>query len=334
MKRGEIRKTPATFLQPEQPPRDFISSGCAVLDCVLGGGYPLGRIVNIVGDKSTGKTLLAIEATANFAAAYPTGLIWYNEVEAAFDRGYAETLGLPVGRVSFAEDCFTVEAFFDHLKAAAAEAKEKRLPGLYVLDSLDALSDKAELESEIDKGSYGAAKAKKMSELFRRLVQQLQKSRLTLIVISQIRDKIGVTFGERTTRSGGKALDFYASQVLFLAQVETLKKSSRGVDRPIGVRIKAKAKKNKIGPPLRDCVFDLRFGFGIDDVAANLNWLAEVDLVERAGVAKDKITRWLREFEKLEPAEQRSKRAEIASVLKTAWAEVEGDFMPKRRKYK
>lgn len=332
MKRGEIKKVEPRFLQAEGRPELF-SSGCAVLDCVLGGGYPLGRIVNVVGDKSTGKTLLAIEACANFAAEHPEGLIWYNEVEAAFDRKYASTLGLPVEKVNFAQDCFTVEQFFDHLKAAAAEAREKNLPGLYILDSLDALSDKAELESEIDKGSYGAQKAKKLSELFRRLVQQLQKSRITLVVISQVRDKIGVMFGEKTTRSGGRALDFYASQVLFLAQIETLKKAVKGVERPIGVRIKAKCRKNKIGPPLRECLFDLRFGFGMDDVAANLNWLAEVDMSDRVGVAKDKVTRWLREFEKMEPAEQKAKRTEIAAALITAWAEVEGEFLPKRRKY-
>ena len=338
MSRAALKRKPAgRFLKKEAPPSslEFISTGCAVLDCVLGGGYPLGRIANVVGDKSTGKTLLAIEACANFAATHANGLIWYNEVEAAFDRSYAETLGLPVDRVRFAEGCFTVEDFYNHLVGAIKESEDKGQPGLYILDSLDALSDKAELESEIDKGSYGAAKAKKMSELFRRLVQKLEKSHIAVLIVSQVRDAIGVMFGDKHTRSGGRALDFYASQVLYLHQIQTLKRTLDKVTRPIGIRVKAKAKKNKIGLPQRECEFDLRFGFGIDDMAANLNWIAKESPahLKELELSADKIARHLRAMEKAEPEEYAVKRAQLAEITKRAWAEVEQGFMPTRRKY-
>ena len=139
----------------------FISSGCKLLDCVLGGGWVLGRIANIVGDRSSGKTLLAIEACANFARQYSKGNIYYREAEAAFDVRYAETLGLPTDRVDFSDSFHTVEDMFEDLtKVLESESKA----GLYIVDSLDALSDRSELKRDMDKGSYGAEKAKQMSE--------------------------------------------------------------------------------------------------------------------------------------------------------------------------
>src|SRR3990172_1731587 len=129
---------------------DFISSGCAVLDCVLGGGWPLGRVVNIVGDKSTGKTLLAIEAAANCAATFTKGRIWYREAEAAFDRNYAAALGMPLARVSFGDARLrTVEDLFEDLAGAIKSLGVKGPPGLYIVDSLDALSDRAELDRDM-----------------------------------------------------------------------------------------------------------------------------------------------------------------------------------------
>ena len=323
------------FLAKERPPENFISSGCKVLDCVLGGGFALGRIANVVGDKSTGKTLLMIEACANFAMTNPEGLIWYNEVEAAFDRDYAAALGLPVDRIRFGEGCFTVEDLFHHLVGAIEETQKSGKPGLYVLDSLDALSDRAELERDISDGSFGAAKAKKMSELFRRLVQKLESSKMAVLIVSQVRDAIGVTFGEKTTRSGGKALDFYASQALYLSQIKTLKRTIEKVERPVGIRVRARCKKNKIGLPLRECEFDLRFGFGVDDVAANLRWLAEEapGHLKELDVSVDGIERRLRKVDDMPDAEYREFKSRVAEVVGRAWIEIERTFLPTRRKY-
>lgn len=342
MKKRELKKTgdeetapkprPTRFLKQEETPVQFVSTGCAVLDCVLGGkGYALGRIANVVGDRSTGKTLLAIEACANFLQQYPKGRVWYTEVEAAFDKSYAASLGLPVDRISFTENCFTVEDFFKHLSGVLKE--DSKEPGLYILDSLDALSDDAEIAREIDAGSFGADKAKKLSELFRRLVQQIHGSNIALCVISQVRDNIGVTFGEKHTRSGGKALDFYASQILWLSQIGTVKRTIKGVERPIALKIRARCKKNKLGPPLRECAFELRFGYGIDDVAANVNFLKEVKALDRISVDDDKLTRFLRALETLPAEEFTSERHRIAAAAREVWDEIEKQFAPERRKY-
>src|SRR5262245_21634557 len=119
-----------------------------------------------------------MEACSNFAIKYPKGRILYRESEAAFDVDYAKSMGMPVSRVEFAppDKFFTVEDFFEDISHILDELSKSNTPALYALDSLDALSDRDELEREIDKGSYGAAKAKKLSELFRRLVQKIERT--------------------------------------------------------------------------------------------------------------------------------------------------------------
>src|SRR5262249_54440053 len=125
-------------------------------------------------------------------------------------------------------------------------------PGFYILDSLDALSDEAEKARAIDEGTYAMNKAKQMSALFRRLCQEMAQYNCTLAVISQVRDNIGVTFGDAYTRSGGKALDFYCSQIVWLAQTGKIARTVKGIERIVGVDIKAKVKKNKVGLPFRE----------------------------------------------------------------------------------
>ena len=290
----------------------FVHTGCTLLDCVVGGGWALGRVVNIVGDKSTGKTLLAMEAAANFFLQYPNGRVRYNEAEAAFDESYAEALGIPIQKVDIVTECATVEDWFNDLSAFLKDTK-KGTHALYILDSLDALSDAAELERGISEGSYGASKPKQLSQMFRRLIRKIEESNVCLIIISQVRDAIGVSFGDKLKRSGGKALDFYASQVVWLAHLKLLKKTINKVERPYGVRIRAKCKKNKVGLPWRECEFELHFGYGIRDKEASLEWLAEV------GIRPDKNT---------------SASAEtIRRVVQTKWAEIETSFLPKERKY-
>lgn len=342
----------------------FVPSGCTVLDCVLGGGWPLGRIANVVGDKAVGKTLLAIEACANFARTWPDGRIWYREVEAAFDVRYAEKLGLPSARVEFGPDGVdtsweTVEDIFEDLDARLAEAEadlaarlkktrtleeraaEKlRRPGLYIVDSLDALSSREELKRKIDKGSYGTDKASVMSELFRRLKKRIKATNTCVIVVSQLRDKIGVMFGEKQTRTGGRALDFYASQILWLHHKGTLTSTARGVERATAVRIRARCKKNKIGPAHRECEFVLRFGYGVDDFEAAATFLGEVGALDSIGISAKSaeertkaVGAFLRASARLAGPELRARQSEIAARVREAWAGVEARFDPPRRKY-
>jgi recombination protein RecA len=260
----------AYYLASPQTSMSFIPSGSTLLDLALGGGWAEGRIANIVGDSSSGKTLLCIEAAANFAIRYPGSLIRYRETEAAFNPEYAETIGMPLGQVDFGTAPLeTIEDFYTNLNATIEHALKSGKPELYICDSLDALSDKAELERGFGEPSYGSDKAKDLSRMFRKLpLAAMERSKVTLLIVSQIRDKIGVTFGRKWTRSGGKALQFYCSQIVFLAQTSVASKTLNGAKHTIGINIKARCEKNKAGQAFREAEFPIMFGYGIDDAAS------------------------------------------------------------------
>lgn len=311
----------------------FIPSGSKLLDLALGGGWVEGRMANIIGDKATGKSLLCIEACANFVRKYKDGKIWYRECEAAFDPQYAQALGMPLKHVEFGDKFNTVEDFYEDLSDLCQKAK-KGVPGLYILDSLDSLSDRSEMDRDIDQGSFGAAKAKKMSELFRRLVRNMEKARITLIIVSQIRDNIGVTFGKSWTRSGGRALDFYSSQTLVLSQKGTDKKTIRGVERPVGIQLRAKLDKNKVSLPFRQVDFGLSFGYGIDDIPACLEWLKSVKALDALEIGKDDIKGFLKTLDRMDDDDYDKAVRRIHWVVERQWYEIEASFMPKRKKYR
>lgn len=313
------------------PPRTVFSTGCTLLDLAAGGGWGIGRVANIVGDKSTGKTLLAIEACANFATLYGGEAIRYAEVEAAFDRPYAYTMGMP-RTAQYTEDVHTIEDFERDLDGWLTKQTG---PNLYILDSLDACSSTAELEREIgDHATYGQEKAKALSELFRKMIKKLREKQGTVIIISQLRDNIGVRFGEMKKRSGGHALDFYASQVFWLAQVQALKKTVTKVERVVGVKVRARNKKNKIGKPFRQVDFTLLFSYGVADEISMLDWLKEnhgTDLLPEPFASYPK---------RLDLAQQGKDRTSVETIrdeLRTAviarWEEIEDALEPPLRKY-
>jgi recombination protein RecA len=316
----------------------FVHTGSTTLDMVLGGGWPLGRVINVIGDNSSGKTLLAIEGMANFALQYPKGKIRYREPEAAFLPEYAGALGLPLDRGELtrgdgSSGPDTVEKFYNDLDRFLKKLKGN--PGMYVLDSLDALSDEAELNRGFGEASYGTGKAKDMSQMFRLVTSRIEESRVCLLIISQTRDRIGVTFGRKYTRSGGRALDFYASIILYLAHIKEISRTVEGVKRPVGVQVKAKCTKNKVGLPFRSCEFPIIFGYGIEDISAGLDWLAEHKRLGLAGLTE-------REYKDLKKLALRtgfsdSEKAEIRKNVSTAvrkgWLEVEKSFLPKQGKY-
>lgn len=290
--------------------QSFIPSGCTTLDLALGGGWARGRVANIVADKAVGKTLLAIEACANFNIILPKAKIRYREAESAFDDDYAAALGFPVEKVDFGEPIETIEDVFEDLEKVI---KGARTPELYIIDSLDALSDRAEMKRKIDDGTFGAGKAKMLSQLFRRQVRGLAEKDITLIVISQIRDNIGAAmFAKKHQRSGGKALDFYSSQIVWLAQIEKLKSTIKGVQRTTGTWVKAQLDKNKVGLPYRSAEFKILFGYGVDDYDACFEFLKEVNK---------------------RPPEKDTPIEELRAEVHKRWWEIENDFLPKEPKY-
>jgi len=300
----------------EQKQLDFIPSGCTVLDCVLGGGWPLGRISNVVGDKSSNKTGLSVEAIANFRQKYPNGLIWYQDAEAAFDIEYARILGLPNDENTFViDDVRGVEDTYTLIKQATQEVKEKKTVGLYVLDTLDAiLPDKK--TDEMDEGYDAARRAALINSMITRLVGEIESSNMHLMIVSQIRENIGVMFGEKYKRSGGKALDFYATQILWLNVMSKLTKTIRGVKKVYGISVRALAKKNKIGLPFRECEFPVIFNYGMDDYTANVDYLKGI----KGGLEGLDI-------ENTKPIDEVKKRTI------TLWNEIESEFLPTEKKY-
>ena len=326
------KKSGGLYYRPEGKTKVF-GSGCGLLDCVLGGGWGVGRVINIVGDKSTGKTLLAIEACANFAKTYDDGRIIYNEVESAFDVEYARTVGLPDERIEFVEDPHTdtVEELFASLQQTIKEADGK--PILYIVDSLDALTTEVDREKPMEQGTYGMAKPKLLGKLFREVVRKLKDKNITFIIISQIRANIGVVYGKQHTRSGGKALDFYASQILWLTKLKQIVRTRKGIKRDVAVRIRSRIEKNKLGPPYRDCEFNILFSYGIDDVMAGVDFLhtaKQLELLELGTVDPVKIARTV---EQMDRSTFRTFRCDINKHVKAVWRSIEEDFQPKRSKY-
>lgn len=321
----------------------FIPSGAAVMDCAGAGGreepgcWPLGRMVNIIGDKSTGKTLLAMEACANFLRYFPKGKVWYRESEAAFDKDYAENgLGLSLKKVHFWEDDYgedaefkTVEDMFEDLDKILDTNPEC---GLYIVDSLDALSDRASEKLKVDEGSYSMTKQKQIGKLFTRLIRKLKKSKICFVIISQVRVDINAMFGQKLRRNGGKALDFYASYCVWLAHIKRLTRTVHGVERAYGIRVRAQFNKNKIAKPFRECEFDILFDYGIDDLGASLDWLASIKQINQVLGVKDKAE-FLTSLRAANDDEFRQATSDVATIVREKWREVDASFAPTRRKY-
>jgi recombination protein RecA len=357
------KETGGNYFIKDKSNLEFISSGCLLLDLVLGGGWALGRISNVVGDNSSGKTLIAIEACANFANQYPEGQIYYHETEAAFDTAYAESLGMPLDKIIFVRDIHpkgdVVEGWFDYLKKELLPSikKSKKNPILYIMDTQDALGCDAEKKREVGEGSYNQEKNQILNRLYRELTDPLKEANVHLMVVSQTRDNIGVTFGRKWRVTGEGSLKFFASQRLQLAEVGKMKKTIRNVERPYGIKVRANCFKNKVGPPFRTCDFPIYFGYGIDGNEASLNFLREVKVLEKLsikdynfkedsnkketskGINKKETStkRITREINKLVNFLRNEGNLEIekeiSDLTKKMWNEIEIEFMPKRSKY-
>lgn len=332
-KRPTLAPPPAPAINIAESNETFLPSGSVLLDLVLGGGWCLGRCVNLVGDRSSGKTLLAVEACANFARLYEPGSIRYVEAEAAFDEQYAEMIGMPRG-VQMEDGVQTVEQLHDDISEFLEKRKKGDGPCMYVLDSLDALSDAAEMERDIEKGSYGGGKAKKMSEFFRKRIKLIEDRKCLFIVISQIRDKLNVTFGETKTRSGGRALDFYASQIVWLAEVGKIHKQVLGEKRTVGLEVKARTKKNKVGIPFRDCELSIVFSYGVDDEVSMFNWLKSQKCIDQLALEEKQILPAIVQARKDGDRDVLNDiHADMKVAVQRRWRRIEEALAPTMKKY-
>ncbi len=251
--------------------------------------WPLGRMSNVIGDKSTGKTLVAVEAAGMFLARPPPGItkpeVHYVEGEAAFDLEYARRLGMPVDEIKF-DELDTIEAFFKKLQSICKSRDPKR-GSLVILDSVDSLTTQGELDTDIDEGTYGTQKSKKIGETFRKLTRETKAANVHLMLISQIRENISsLPFAPKWRRNGGKALDFYASHIIWLH--ERAKYTVKRLELTYGIGVEANVTKNKVARPFRKVKFPILFDYGIDDIYSMLDFLAQKRVPKSLRILREK----------------------------------------------
>ncbi|HET7754948.1 MAG TPA: recombinase RecA [Anaeromyxobacteraceae bacterium] len=279
----------------EAPRMDVIPTGSIGLDVALGvGGYPRGRVVEIYGPESSGKTTLTLHAIAECQRA--GGVAAFIDAEHALDVTYARKLGVGLADLLVSQPDTGEQAL-----EIAEQLVRSGAIDLVVVDSVAALVPKAEIEGEMGDSHMGV-QARLMSQALRKLASVVSRNKTTVVFINQIRMKIGVVFGNPETTTGGNALKYYASVRLDIRRTGQVKEG----EQVVGSRTRVKVVKNKVAPPFREAEFDIRYGVGIDRLAEAIDLGVERGVIEKSGAfysfaaermgqGREKAAEWLRQ---------------------------------------
>lgn len=248
-----------------------ISTGSLLLDKALGGGVPVGRVIEVYGPESVGKTTLAMHIVAE--SQKKGGICAFIDAENAFDPSYAKNIGVNIDELLISQPD-NGEAAMETVDILARSGSVD----VIVVDSVAALVPKVELEGEMSDNSM-ALQARLMSKALRKIVGNVSKSHCILIFINQLREKVGVIFGNPETTAGGNALKFYASVRIDLRRMAQIKDG----DESIGIKIKAKVVKNKVSAPFKTAEYELKYGYGISKISEVIDLGVENNILEKSG---------------------------------------------------
>jgi recombination protein RecA len=280
----------AFFLDGEEvTPTDlneWVSTGSPMLDLAISnrpnGGLPVGRITEITGLEGSGKSLLAAHAIADTQA--KGGLGVYIDTENALNQEFLEAIGVDIKKMLYVP-LETVEDIFEAIDSIieSVRSSDKKKLVTIVVDSVAGASTKVEISADYDQAGYATQKAIIISKAMRKVTNLIGRERISLIFTNQLRTRMGVSFGDPWTTSGGKAIAFHSSCRIRLKQMGQLKSKIGGVDQVVGIKTRAQVIKNRMGPPLRSVDYDIYFDSGIDNYGSWLQMMKTYNLVKQSG---------------------------------------------------